>query len=170
MRKAVAIALVLLVCGAFAASAAPQQKFIIGAGTGLYYDYGAINTGLGFIDFLLALRGEVYASFTYKFADIIGVGAELGVGYITDGESWGLFDIPLRAIGTIDLKLITLQPFVGLMLTAWSGYPFAANFEAGGRVVLFGSFTGLYLEASYVMGPISFPRFGLGYQLKLIGF
>ncbi len=174
MKKIVVITLILLLAGAFAASAASEEKFVLGVGTGLYYDaylYSS-NPVLGFFSFILNLRGEGYVNFTYKFADIIGVGAEAGIAYITDGGFVGLFDFPIRAIGTIDLKLITIQPFAGLFLTAWNvmGVPFGLNFEAGARVVLFGSFTGLYVEGSYVMGPTTFWRAGLGYQVKLFGF
>jgi hypothetical protein len=184
-RVLILIAAVCLASSAFSQDQAvkAQKPILVTAGSGLYYDATPLPAdALGmFFGFLFNLRGEAYGSLQFRLSDMLLVGAEAGLAVIsvdfTVGgatSSYVLFDIPVRAVATVDLTYITLQPYLGGLFLmskstpagSASTFTFSPAFEAGARLIL-GKVSGLYAEAGYVLGATCFPRFGAGFQMAL---
>lgn len=172
----------IIAAGLTAAPVFSQQKdvqngrpFVITAGTGLYYNAMPLpSSALAIFAFLFNLRGEVYGGVHYRLHDLFLVGAEAGFAAITvdysstGGSSYILFDIPVRIIGSLDLSFITLQPYLGglFLMSTYGSFTFSPAIEAGARILL-GKMSGLYVEAGYALGSVSFTRCGIGYQMAL---
>jgi hypothetical protein len=158
---------------------APREKpkLSSSAGAGLLYDaYPLSGTILDVLIALTYLRGGAWIDFSFPLADGLALGPELGLYYMSASDSTGsattsLFDIPINAKIGYQLGKLKVEGFGGLMTTvgaATGATPaFGFGLDTGARLWL----GGLYLEGSYVFGlggAQSFPRYGLGYAIKLI--
>lgn len=164
-------------------AAKEEKPIVVTACSGLYYNATPLpSDALGmFFGFLFNLRGEANGGIHFRISDRYLVGLEAGFAAISvdftgssSESSFVLFDIPVRIVGSVDLSVITLQPYLGGILLMYVTTPADASssfkcspaFEAGVQILL-GRMSGLYLEAGHVLGSSIFPRFGLGFQVEL---
>ncbi len=182
MKKMVLITVFILISALlFAEAENGDSKFSLDVGAELSVGY---FTTVGESDFaaatqliliMLSLRGGFLVDFTYAINEQIKVGGEAGVMYMTISSdvgttSWTLLDIPLRVIGRFQLGPLFVQPHVG----AWLGVSgiddfLGFNFDVGTKLGLGGKFK-FYLTGSYIIGTVSYPRFGLGVAYNLLNF
>ena len=165
------------------------SRLALDAGAGIYYnDRIQLSGALGALatyGAILNTRGGVWGSVGYRFAPGLSIGGEVGFDYITlpsSGLDFTFFDVPIRAkVGYSLGKLIGLEGFGGAFINGVAGSVITAatkvDLDVGGRIRL----SGLYAEASYVIGlggasldlgsfgaiMNSYARFGLGYSLNL---
>lgn len=174
MKKSIlAVALVLLALLPSIAEERPPLALDMGAG--VYYDEiirPTSDLGEGLSNILGNFRVDYYAAGAYRIIDILTVGAELGVGYMTvtdtAGDSVNFFDLPVNATLTLDLGGISARAFGGMFLYGCFGADnyFVTACDVGARFVL----GGLYAEYAYVMdldGGSFFQRYGIGYCVTL---
>ncbi len=187
------IAIAVAACAAAVTFAAPRRfydyprglaRWTFDGGAGLFYDQSSLPPGA--IDAAppsYNLRGEIFGDFTYHVNSRFGLGWETGLGFFPStlsvggaSQSYMQFDIPVRLFILGQAGPFFLQPLGGLFL--WDASPalpgnqgsLGTGVELGARAGIGGPFFRLYAEASYVMGPTSFPRFGFGGMARLFRF
>lgn len=172
--------LALLLVAALAAPAMAQESPLsMDAGAALTWSQ-RFDTGIGFADVFLGLRGGAWGDLMFSVSDMIQVGGELGMYYMsweaTSGSttvSMFLGDFPLQAKASFILGPVSLDVLGGALFSMDIGSSlfFQTNALGGARLCL-GNF---YAEADYLMnlgGAVSgertsYPRFALGYRTSI---
>jgi hypothetical protein len=164
------------------------SRLALDAGAGAFYNSRiSIPGNLAFVAAIFNARVGLWGDVGFRLTKDFSLGAEIGLDYITmnsQGIDLNLYDLPLRAFARYQLGKVGLEVFGGAFLNgiAVTSNVFAIapafDVDAGARAT-FGSF---FVEASYVFGvqskaaslagvmsvAASYPRFGLGYSLKLV--
>lgn len=158
-----------------------DHTIVFSESNGLYLNAAPLPADVaeGFLTSFLNLRGAVYGGMHVKLSDLFRVGGEAGISALSisltangNSSTYTFLEFPVRAVGSIDLSYLTLQPYVGALFLMSAhqptgsecSYAFSPAFEAGARLLL-GRMSGLYVDGSFVVGSTSFPRFGAGYQI-----
>ena len=144
------------------------------AGLGLCYDAMPLTGST--LDWLLAAfytRGGFWGDLMVPFKGGLSGGAELGLYYMNvsmGGTDFNLVDLPLLAKLAYSAGKVKVEGLAGLYAMgsiAGSESPvMRVGIEGGLRLCL----GGLYAEGSYILGlgsMPSFPRYGLGYSIKI---
>jgi hypothetical protein len=161
------------------------SRLVLDVGAGLYYnDKISLAGSLAIAGELFNSRGGIWGDIGYRLTPQFSVGAELGIDYLTlssSGTSLSFFDLPVRANFRYELGKASFEAFTGPFINGVdagsAGFASFVDYDFGARVRL----AGFYAEASYVLGigstgisiagvasvAADYPRFGLGYALKL---
>lgn len=117
---------------------------------------------------LLSLRGIYFLDARYNLNNFLSLGAEAGIAGMsveTGDESTLFLDLPLRVFFRIGREGLFAQAYAGYYLCITGST--LSGFDIGAKV----STGGLYIEASYIIGELSYSRFAIGYALNdIIGF
>jgi len=176
MKRLFAIVLAIVAI-AVVPVAAEDSPFSITAGGGLTWSQ---RFDMGFIiaDVLLGLRGGIWGDAMFSLNDVVALGGELGMYYMSwegsDGGKVFLGDFPVQAKASFALGGLRLDALGGVLFTMDIGgrIVFGTNALAGARLSL-GS---IYAEADYLyhLGAThesertAYPRFALGYSKRLL--